>query len=319
MLNEEEVSRHALIAVFPKDAEYLTGEELDLIVRTLLAVPEPSKAGALFDTVRRVTSGTGIGSIDDARLLYTLEREGFHALSEADRRHIYAAARLPMRALVRAYLAQAPDRFAGASVLMLRTNDPRLHALRCVGRGFAIRHVYAAHPHEPGLYIPVSQFHSYLLEAKRSEFVRLMTSLGARTVRLTHAESEETSARANAGVDGVKGVDVGVKAGVRASKGSRFSLAMTIEERPTRPPEMPSNLVWYHHEPMWQALCDARLAFGATSFKVGFSYKSDFGVDASLCAKITGMGLEVGGKFEENEALEQEYEVTFWPRGRGEP
>lgn len=315
MLNDEEVSRHALIAVVPNDAEYLTGEELDLIVRTLLAVPEPSKAGALFDTVRRVTSGTGIGSIDDARLLYTLEREGFLALSEADRRHIYSAARLPMRALVRAYLAQAPDHFAGAGVLMLRTNDPRLGVMRCIGRAFAMRHVYAAHPHERGLYIPVSQFHSYLIEEKRSEFVRLMTSLGARTVRLSHAETEENAARMNVSVDGIKGVDVGAKAGVRASKASRFSLAMTIEERPTRPPAMPTSLVWYHNEPMWQALCDARLAHGVSSFKVGFAYKSDFGVDASLCAKIKGMGLEVGGKFEENEAVEQEYEVTFWPRG----
>lgn len=318
MNDAEEVPRHALIAVVPKDTEYLTGDELDQIVRALLLVPEPSKAALVFDTVRRVTTGTGIGSIDDARLLYTLEREGFHALAEVDRRHIYTAVRLPMRALVRAYLAQAPDHFAGAGVLMLRTNDPRLSTLRCVGRGFAMRHVYAAHPHESGLYIPISQFHSYLLEEKRSEFLRLMTSLGARSVRLTHAQSEETAARVNAGVEGVKGVDVGAKAGMRASKGTRFSLEMSIEEPPTRPPAVPSNLIWFHHEPMWQALCDARLTYGATSFKVGFAYKSDFGVDASLCAKIAGMGLEVGGNFEENESVEQEYEVTFWPRGRGE-
>ena len=77
---------------------------------------------------------------------------------------------------------------------------------------------------------------------------------------------------------------------------------------------MPPNLVWYHHEPLWKALCDARLAHGVSSFKVGFSYKSDFGIDASLCAKIEGIGLKVGGTFEGSEMVEQEYEVTFWRR-----
>lgn len=314
MTKDEEASMHALLAVVPQGTEHLTPDDLDSIVRTLLAVPEPSKAGSVFDVVRRVASVTGIGTIDDFRLEQTMEREGFRALAEADRRHVYAATRLPLRALVREYLAQAPDNFAGSDVFLLRSNDARLKSLRCVGRSFVMRHVYAGHPHDPGLYIPVSQFHSYLLEEKRSEFVRLMTSLGARSVRLSHAETEKKSMRAEAGVDGVKAVDVGLKAGVHASKGSRFSLAMTIDERPTQPPAMPANLVWYHHEPMWQVLCNARLAQGVSAFKVGFSYKSDFGVDVSLCAKIEGMGLKVGGAFEVNESIEQEYEVTFWPR-----
>ncbi len=305
---------HALLAVVPQGTEHLTPEDLDSIVRTLLAVPEPSKAGGVFDAVRRAASSTGIGAIDDLRLVQTMEREGFRALAEADRRHVYAAARLPLRALVREYLAQASDNFAGSDVLLLRSNDARLKTLRCVGRNFVMRHVYAAHPHEPGLYIPVSQFHSYLLEEKRSEFVRLMTSLGARSVRLSHAETEKSSMRAEAGVDGIKAVDVGLKAGVHASRGSRFSLAMSIDERPTQPPTLPANLLWYHHEPMWQVLCSARLAQGVSAFKVGFSYKSDFGVDVSLCVKIEGMGLKVGGAFEANESIEQEYEVTFWPR-----
>lgn len=314
MTKEQETARNALIAVVPENYEHLTGDELDLIVRTLLAIPKPSKAGAVFDAVRQVATSSSFGLIDDVRLSYELEHVGFSGLSEADRRHVYAVARLPMRAIVRAYLAQAPDYFVGTGVQMLRSNDARLGTLRCVGRKFALRHVYAAHPHETGLYIPVSQFHSYLLDEKRSEFVRLMTSLGARTLRLSHAEAERSSTRVKAGVDGVKAVDAGVKAGVQASKGSRFSLAMTIEERPIRPPSLPRNIVWYHHEPMWQALCDARLSYGVSSFKVGFSYKSDFGVDASLCAKIEGIGLNAGGTFEETEAIEQEYEVTFWPR-----
>lgn len=314
MRTSNEASMHALLAVVPQGAEHLTPDELDSIVRTLLAVPEPSKAGNVFDVVRRAASSTGLGTIDEARLLYAMEREGFRSLAEADRRHVYAMTRLPLRALVREYLAQAPDHFAGANVLLLKADDVRLKTLRCVGRNFVMRHVYAVHPHDRGLFIPISQFHSYLLEEKRSEFVTLMTSLGARSVRLSHAGVEKRAMRGEAGIDGIKSVDVGLKAGVRDSKSSHFTLAMTIDERPARSPALPTKLVWYHHEPMWQALCEARLTHGASAFKVGFSYKSDFGVDASLCAKVEGMGLKVGGAFEANESIEQEYEVEFWPR-----
>lgn len=314
---KQEPIRHQLIGVLPAGSDTFTDDEIETVVKSLLNIPAPTKGESYLDMTRRVASMylTGASMADEARLAHTINQSGFDALSEADRRYLYKRTRPVLHALAQRFLVGIPSHRAGLDVLMLASSDPRLKEVRCADGRFRSRHVYAAHPYDQDFYISPARFHHYLLEEKRAEFVRLMTGLGARSLRLLHSEKHHQGGGAEAGVTGVDAVNVGAKAEAHRSTASRFSLALKVDEKPTRSAALPDRLVWYHHEPLWKELAQARLAHGVSSFNVTFSYSSDFGVDASIGAAAEGIGLKIGGNFEANQAIVHEYEVSFWPRG----
>jgi hypothetical protein len=61
-------------------------------------------------------------------------------------------------------------------------------------------------------------------------------------------------------------------------------------------------------EPLWQEVANARLDSGLRAFTLEVNYTDDFGINASLKAKIAGVGLEIGGTF-------TEYRETVWKLG----
>jgi hypothetical protein len=310
---------HKLIAVVPAGRSELTREQIDVIVRDALRVPPLPPGGEGFvETARRgIRAATPLSifsAVDDALVRRTIELQGFEALSEYDKRRIYENTRALLADLVKGLLVDYPALGTSSTILALAPDDPQLAGLRTADGSFVVRQVYAVHPYDPSFYLPMARFHRHLLEEKRAEFVRLMTSLGARSVNLVHDEQESESASADAGVTGTGFADVGAKASAKRSAASRFTLAMSIDEKPQWPPALPERLQWYHHEPLWQAMAEARLNFGASAFKVKFSYENDFGIDASVCATVEGVGLKVGGKFDAGQSIAQQYEVKFWPR-----
>jgi hypothetical protein len=58
---------------------------------------------------------------------------------------------------------------------------------------------------------------------------------------------------------------------------------------------------------------EIRLEDGVDSWGADFSYTDDMGVSAEVAAKIQGMGLQIGGKFEELHRRKWKFEVEFWP------
>jgi hypothetical protein len=163
--------------------------------------------------------------------------------------------------------------------------------------------------------VSFARFHSHLLDEKRAEFVRLAAALGARSIRLVQSEDERRVVGAQAGVNGTNIADVGLGAAKHKRSAASFDLSATFE-RPSSRPTLPKNLHWIAHEPLWQAMAEARLHHGASSFAVSFTYDQDFGVDAAAQLAIEGVGLKAGGKIMHTQSVSQMYEVEFWPRQR---
>lgn len=307
-----------LMSVVPATGEPLSAAQLDEIVRAVLDVPSTSTmADGVFDRVRTAARFAVAGGafIDDIRIVEKISREGFGALSDSDRRNVYERTRHVLVELARRLLDRDSVRRNSLDVALIDEGSSRLKGFRCSDGTFALRHVYAAHPHERGLYLPLARFHRYLLDEKHAELVNLASSLGARTLRLLDSQKARKSGGVNAEVVGVDGVDVAAKVTASASSANEFTLEFLAEERPTTPPTLPARRVWFDHEPLWQAMAHARLTRGITQYTVSFSHESDFGIDAGLCAKIAGLGLDLGGKFLQSESVVKTYEVTFWPRG----
>jgi hypothetical protein len=219
--------------------------------------------------------------------------------------------------LVRRLLEGHPE-LVDPELQVLSEASSDLDRLRVLGdASFVTNVVYAMHPQAPGAYLRLAHFHRYLLDDKRAEFERIAASLGAREIRMIEraASASDRAGGATAGVPTEAGVvDVGGKGGRRSSTDERFSLEASFAP-PASAPCLPPGLRWLPSEPQWQAMVDARLGdTTVTRRRVTFRYASDYAVHGALAAKLQGVGLSVGGTFEEMHSVELDYLVEFHPR-----
>lgn len=161
--------------------------------------------------------------------------------------------------------------------------------------------LYIGHPGIPSIYYTTAQFHRLTFEHKFAEAIRLLMALGATELEVEHISgwSREFSAKLSVPLTAVP-VEVGASAG--AKQGSDAHLLFRAELKGTQSPGLPSDLVWYPHEPMWQQLTEGRLQFGLKNFSLSVRYEDDFGVNAGLKVAATNAGLELGGNFEDHQS-----------------
>ncbi|MBL8685083.1 MAG: hypothetical protein JNK05_38255 [Myxococcales bacterium] len=299
-----------MLVVLPSTGISLADGDIDELVKRTLDVGERT-AGDAARAVVDLTLAGKIRALGERALA-----KSFDSLSTHDKESMIASARVVVHALVRRMLASAQVRDAALPYLRCyEERDAALESLRSSDGPFAVGVVYAAHPYVPDFYISLARFHSHLLDEKRAEFVRLAAALGARSIRLAQSEDETRSAGARAGLAGTNVADVGLGGARHSKSASSFDLSATFEP-PAARPTLPNKLRWIHHEPLWQAMAEARLAHGATSFAVSFSYDQDFGVDAAAQLAIEGIGLKAGGKVTHTKSVSQTYEIEFWPQQR---
>jgi hypothetical protein len=305
--------RQKLLAVVPPTPAPISDDKLDQMIRAALGVPADSSGffDQAADVARRGLTLQGLGSLaDSVRLASTIRAKGFDGLADFDKRHVYATTQPMLVELMKRMLKVPRIRENAFGIQLLNEGDRHLDELRCSDGSFLVGQVYVAHPYDQSLYVALSRFHNYLLDEKRGEFMQLAMHLGARSVSLVQGERSHTGGGFEASVSGV----AGVKATASSTSTSSFDLSATYDERSPVEPRLPSRLVWYHHEPLWQAMAAGRLEGGLSSHRVSFAYNDDFGVDASVCATIEGLGFKAGGNFQESQAISQTYELTFWPR-----
>jgi hypothetical protein len=175
-----------------------------------------------------------------------------------------------------------------------------------------IDHAYAAHPLQTERYLPVAAFHQQLFEQKASELVTLLAALGAERVTVRAARGYRKGAGFSLGAS--LPIEA-VSAHASASRQRSIAQSLTVEETfvVTGPPRVPEGLVWYPHEPSWQALARRRIEFGTSTFRIELTYDEDFGVDGGLVAALEGVGVQVGGSFRAFERTCWEFEGTFAP------
>lgn len=173
-------------------------------------------------------------------------------------------------------------------------------------------HAYAAHPLEAGRYLPVAQFHRALFEQKCAELLTLLASLGARRVRAVCKQGYRSMHAGGVSVDAPVEA-IAAREGVTRQR--ETVSAQVFEEHydpdPNRDPRVPEGLVWFAHEPAWQALARRRVEYGVREVRAQLTYTDDFGVNAELRLGLEGLGVRAGGQAREFESTVWEIDVEF--------
>lgn len=159
--------------------------------------------------------------------------------------------------------------------------------------------LYVGHPATPRTYMPIADFHRFVFEHKFSEAVNLLMHLGAKEINVEHVcgWGRDFAGRLNV-VMPSKGDEVSAQASCKAGKTQKILYEAKFQGDVS--PSMPEDLVWFHHEPTWKNVADGRLKFGMTSFSLNLQYTEDYGVNASMKAKVAESGFDLGGEFEKH-------------------
>jgi hypothetical protein len=160
--------------------------------------------------------------------------------------------------------------------------------------------VYAGHPARPEVYYPLADFHRRAFEHKFTEALKLVTSLGAASIKVSAVQGwgRDFSAGLRVGLPTADSVD---GSGKSASSHKREFL-YEAELDGCDAPVVPAGLVWYPHEDSWQEVARQRLEHGLRSFELHVTYQDDFTITADVAASVEKVGLKVGGQFERQQS-----------------
>ncbi len=172
------------------------------------------------------------------------------------------------------------------------------------------RVVYVGHPLDPPVYWPLAHFHRFAFEHKVSEAIQLIMALGATTMTVEHVAgwSRDMSARLNIPIPETP-ASINASASATGKSDSQALFKATL--RGSEHPELPDGLIWFPHEPTWQQIANGRLKYGLRDFSLSVNYSDDFGIDASLAAKVEALELTLGGSFQRHEATVWKIQGTF--------
>lgn len=193
--------------------------------------------------------------------------------------------------------AWAKARESGLNVLQIGRTEAQ--ALRFPPGHPREQALYVAHPALPSVYYTTATFHRMAFEHKFSEAIVLLMSLGATKITVEHIRgwSREFSANISAPL---AEADVAASAGHSAKSGHALLFEATLNN--SKAPSIPHDLVWFSHEPTWQAVAQGRMKYGLSQFSLTVNYDDDFGVNAGLKIRVQKAGLDLGGTFEDHTA-----------------
>jgi hypothetical protein len=157
--------------------------------------------------------------------------------------------------------------------------------------------LYVAHPALPSVYYTTASFHRMVFEHKFAEAIYLLMSLGAAQIIVEHVRgwSREFSARISTPLPEV---DAKIEASNLATSATSLLFEATLNNKQV--PAIPDELVWYAHEPTWQAVAKGRIQFGLSQFSLTVNYDDDFSVNSGLKLRVQKAGLDLGGTFEDH-------------------
>lgn len=157
--------------------------------------------------------------------------------------------------------------------------------------------LYVAHPTQPSIYYTTAVFHRMVFEHKFAEAIRLLMSLGARTIKVEHVcgWSREFSSRMS-----VPLTEAGITSSVEYSAKGGSSLLFEATFNNNNESAIPADLVWFPHEPTWQTVAEGRVTYGLSKFSLIVNYEDDMGVNAGLKVRAQKAGLDLGGTFEDH-------------------
>jgi hypothetical protein len=173
--------------------------------------------------------------------------------------------------------------------------------------------VYACCDAEPVHYVPLASFHRYMYEMKMGAFQKLCSNLGAKSCYVLYAEEDGRDVTAKFRAAGVPTQEGPASGGTEGGVHERSSANVSVFVRfppPDRPLEHTES-GWMNSEPTWRMMQEIRLGRGTDGWDADFNYTDDMGVTAEIAARILGMGLQIGGKYEEIHRRKWKFNVEF--------
>lgn len=181
--------------------------------------------------------------------------------------------------------------------------------------------VYVGSPAVAERYYPMADFHVRVFEERFGEAMRLLMALGAERlfVRSEHGWKRDISAKVDAPIQRVLKNHAEVRIGGRRDRSLVFEATLV----PVAAPAVPPDLVWFNHEPTWQAVADGRAQYGLREFQLHVTSREDFGISADVASKVRRQKvLDLGGGFNRQVDTSWLLEGTFaeaqkrgWRRG----
>jgi hypothetical protein len=174
--------------------------------------------------------------------------------------------------------------------------------------------LYVGHPTVPAIYHPAAEFHQRVFEHKFCEAVDLLMALGASkiTVKRQEGYTREDARKMDLPLTPTESFGGWFK-----RSRARDSEILFFATFPGSSPQLPEGLVWFPWERTWQTVARARTEHHTEEFSLVVSYTENYGVDAGLKAKAAGVGLSVGGEFQEQKDTVWQMDGEFRPPATG--
>ena len=194
----------------------------------------------------------------------------------------------------------------------------------CTRLEFALNHpvngvVYVQHPIRKNQYLELSEYNSRMLEMRYEELIRILVSLGAKTITCTveNATSAGQNSFVKHHIDGSVSVSRGEMS--LSHEGSRKEdrlsalnrkLSCRIEREPSQAAYLPSDTVFFQFEDRWQQMAKDVLSGQRKSEVVDLVYRKEFSLSSSEAQNIGAkLGVMIPSfSFSGNANYSREYE-----------
>lgn len=172
---------------------------------------------------------------------------------------------------------------------------------------FSVRLAYVRHPHHPHFLIPFSEYDDFVLQDKFNETLRVLTALGASSIRCTSHRERTKRFGAKVAVGPGK-----VDAKREHARSSRFDYEFAGSGGT---PSDPRPLRW-PGEPGMEAAIEGVLRNGATSVRITVKRDDSVSVNTDIPVKLQKIGVELGLHSARGQVDTLDFDATFPPRSR---
>lgn len=208
---------------------------------------------------------------------------------------------------------QTSNKYRETGISIIR-EESELAGLQCMDGKFYPKILYVEHPHRPNYYIIFSKFHRYLLDQKKAEFVRLACALGAKDIKILNSSKNNSTEKLKTKLNVVEGADLSASAEVAITQEEIDNLRANFKTAPEMDPSIPEGMIWMTTEELWKVMAEIRLSRWVDEYEIEFSHTSDYRINAELAGKMTGIGLDLGGNFQDFKSISQKCFVSFFAR-----
>jgi acyl carrier protein len=171
------------------------------------------------------------------------------------------------------------------------------------GSAYAMIDVYPDH------YVPLSSFHEHYKQTKHAAFIELCASLGAKEICIESAEINSRTLDINGDIKTpLSGLGLGISVKENRETGQKIAFKFSEANKEIKDFDSP----WLYTEPSWLSMNNLRRKNHLQELGAEFTCLDEMGINVNLAAKMKGVGINIGGNFQEMTKIRLSYSVVFW-------